>query len=44
MLEQAHAEHDGGMNYVHYDPFLRGLRSDPRFAGLLRKMNLPLDP
>ena len=44
MLEQAHAEHDGGMNYVHYDPFLRGLRSDPRFEGLLRTMNLPLDP
>ena len=44
MLEQAHAEHDGGMNYVHHDPFLRDLRSDTRYAGLLRKMNLPLDP
>ena len=49
-LERAYAQHDGGFVAVlpnncslKCDPFLRGLRGDPRWAALLKKMNLPLD-
>ncbi|HVP67340.1 MAG TPA: tetratricopeptide repeat protein [Anaeromyxobacteraceae bacterium] len=31
------------IRYIRFDPFLRGLRSDPRYIALLKKMNLPLD-
>ena len=40
-FERAYAEHDSWMIYVGLDPRLAGLRSDPRFADLLRRMNLP---
>jgi hypothetical protein len=42
-LELAFAERDGGMTYVRYDPLLHGIRSDPRYKALLKKMNLPVD-
>jgi len=33
---------DAGMRYLSYDPVVRGLRGDPRYAALLRAMNLPV--
>jgi eukaryotic-like serine/threonine-protein kinase len=42
-LERAYAQHDSGMPYLRADVLLRGLHGDPRFAALLRKMNLPPD-
>ena len=41
-LEHAYEQHDPGLSYLKTDPFLRGLRPDPRYAALLRKMKLPL--
>jgi len=41
-LNRAVAEHDPGLvNYVRLDPVFRDYRSDPRFAALLDKLNLP---
>jgi len=40
-LEKARQFGDVGTRYVKYDPFLRSLRSDPRYAALLRRMKLP---
>jgi TolB-like protein/Tfp pilus assembly protein PilF len=40
-LDSAYAQHDAGFTFVKGDPLLRGLRSDPRYKALLRKMNLP---
>ena len=40
-LERARVQHDGGLHLVKVDPLLRNLRGDPRYAALLRKMNLP---
>ncbi len=42
-LERGLASADSGLRYLKYDPLLRNLRSDPRFAALLKKMNLPTD-
>jgi serine/threonine-protein kinase len=42
-LERARVKYDSGLVEIRYDPLLRGLRTDPRFAALLRKMNLPPD-
>jgi len=42
-LERAYVLRDGGLGGMKVDPFLRNLRSDPRFASLLKKMNLPPD-
>ncbi len=39
-LERAYGERDSWMDYLGLDPRLDGLRSDPRFADLLRRMNL----
>ncbi|HQR68509.1 MAG TPA: protein kinase, partial [Thermoanaerobaculia bacterium] len=39
-LEKAYAGRDSWMAYLGIDPRLDGLRSDPRFADLLRRMNL----
>ena len=39
-LERSYRQRDGGMSYVMYDRYLSGLRSDPRYAALLRKMHL----
>jgi hypothetical protein len=32
---------DGGLTLVKIDPWLRGLHGDPRYAALLKRMNLP---
>jgi len=42
-LERAAAQHDGGITFLKYDPLLRNLRADPRFAALLRKLKLPVE-
>jgi hypothetical protein len=42
-LERAYADRDSGLpQYVKGDPLLENLRGDPRYAELLKKMNLPL--
>lgn len=41
-LDRAFVQRDGGLAEVKYDTALRGLRSDPRFAVLLRKLGLPV--
>jgi serine/threonine-protein kinase len=40
-LERAYRQRDGGLSDIKTDPPLAGLRSDPRYAAFLRKMNLP---
>ena len=40
-LERAYRQHDGGLIYLRNDRFLLGLRGDPRYRALLRKMKLP---
>src|SRR5262249_33908483 len=40
-LDRAYAQRDGGLLGLKFDPMLRGLRGDPRYAALLAKMNLP---
>ena len=40
-LERARLRHDPGLRYLKYDPFLRSLRGDSRFASLLEKLKLP---
>ena len=40
-LERAHAQRDGGLILVKVDPLLRGLRGNPRYTALIRKINLP---
>ncbi len=42
-LEQARQRRDPGTRYVKYDPLLRSLHSDPRYAAFLKTMKLPLD-
>lgn len=40
-LDTACERHDGQLNWLKAEPRLAPLRSDPRFADLLRRMNLP---
>ena len=40
-LDRAYAQHDGGLIYTKIAPLLKNLHSDPRFAALLKKLNLP---
>jgi serine/threonine protein kinase/Tfp pilus assembly protein PilF len=40
-LERAYAARSGSMPWLAVDPFWHGVRSDPRFADLLRRMGMP---
>jgi len=40
-LEKAYQEHDYGLIYIRVAPGLESLRSDPRFADLVRRVGLP---
>jgi TolB-like protein len=40
-LDRGYAQHDSGMSNLKNSPLLSSIRSDPRYAALLRKMNLP---
>jgi TolB-like protein/DNA-binding winged helix-turn-helix (wHTH) protein/Flp pilus assembly protein TadD len=40
-LDRAYAKHDDGLIYTKVEPLLKSLHSDPRFAALLKKLNLP---
>jgi tetratricopeptide (TPR) repeat protein len=42
-LDRAYAQRDSGLALLKFDPMLRGLRGDPRYAALLAKMKLPPD-
>jgi eukaryotic-like serine/threonine-protein kinase len=42
-LEKSRVAGDAGLRYLKYDPLLKGLRDDPRFAAMLAKLKLPLD-
>ena len=41
-LDRAYAERDPGLMATKADPELKGLRNDPRFTALLKKINLPI--
>jgi eukaryotic-like serine/threonine-protein kinase len=41
LLEKGLEEHSAAMPYLAVDPFWYGMRSDPRYADLLRRMGLP---
>src|SRR5262249_21952922 len=40
-LEKAYKAHDWFLQRIKVDPFLDPLRDDPRFAGLVKRLNLP---
>ena len=40
-VERAYAERDMSITWLKIDTYFRGLRGDPRYKALLRKMNLP---
>jgi tetratricopeptide (TPR) repeat protein len=40
-LQRAIAQRDAGVQYLKYDPALRNLRGDPRYARLLQQVGLP---
>ncbi len=40
-LEKAYAEHDANMPYIRVDPIFDILLNEPRFQGLLSRMNFP---
>jgi len=40
-LDRAYAQHDSGLIHTKVDPLLKSLHNDPRFAALLKKLNLP---
>ncbi|PYV71347.1 MAG: hypothetical protein DMG96_28950 [Acidobacteria bacterium] len=41
LLEKAYEQHSVGMQYLRIDPFWDRMRSDPRYADLLRRLGLP---
>jgi tetratricopeptide (TPR) repeat protein len=40
-LDRAYTKHDDGLIHTKVDPLLKSVHSDPRFAALLKKLNLP---
>jgi TolB-like protein/DNA-binding winged helix-turn-helix (wHTH) protein/Tfp pilus assembly protein PilF len=40
-LDRAYAKQDDGLIFTKVEPLLKSLHSDPRFAALLKKLNLP---
>jgi len=42
-LERSFARRETDLSAVRWDPLLRKLRDDPRYAALLKQMNLPVD-
>jgi TolB-like protein/DNA-binding winged helix-turn-helix (wHTH) protein len=40
-LDRAYSQRDGGLMFTKIDPLLSSLHNDPRFAALLKKLNLP---
>jgi hypothetical protein len=40
-LDRAYAQHDGGLIATKVEPLLKNLHGDPRYAALLKKLNLP---
>jgi tetratricopeptide (TPR) repeat protein len=40
-LDRAYAQRDGGVLQTKVDPLLKNLHGDPRYAALLKKLNLP---
>ena len=42
-LDRAMRQNDGGLILIKVDPMLRGLHGDPRYAAILRRINLPVD-
>src|SRR5882724_13240488 len=40
-LDRAYSQRDGGLTETKVDPLLKSLHNDPRFAALLKKLNLP---
>ncbi len=42
-LGHAVEHQDAGLNYLKYDPVMRGVRGDPRMAAILRRLKLPPD-
>ena len=43
-LERAYQQRDSGLNGIAYDPLLEGLKSDPRYDALLKKLGLSDGP
>jgi len=41
-LDRAYAQRDSSLMYTKVDPLLNNLHGDPRFAALLKKLNLPV--
>lgn len=41
LLERARSQHDSGIVALKMDPFMKNLRTDPRFNALLRRLKLP---
>jgi TolB-like protein/Flp pilus assembly protein TadD len=40
-LERAYTQHDGILVQIKFDPLLAGLRDDPRYAAMVKRMGLP---
>jgi hypothetical protein len=40
-LDRAYAQSDSGLIGTKVDPLIKSLHNDPRFAALLKKLNLP---
>jgi hypothetical protein len=40
-LDRAYRQRDGGLIFLKTDYFLKSVRSDPRYATLLRRMKMP---